>query len=447
MSGAPARHGGTPRSRPAPVRRAVAALVLLALAVRVVTVLATPDYAPVHDAADYDRLACWVAEHGAPADRSPPPPAGPASCAPAAGRHPGRATAYRPPLWPLALGGTYAIADATGIPRWTAGRLVQAAIGTAIVGLIGALALSVGGAEIALVAMALATLFLPLVLDGATLISEPLFVALELGAVLAVLRYRDSRALRWAVAAGVLAGLAALTRLTGLALIPLLAIGANARPHRPAAAAAVVVAAALVIAPWTIRNALVFHAFVPVSTESGQTLLGTYNAEALGTPGCRGCWVNISRYPRYAALTERIHRAGELERDRLSRDLAVDYVRAHFAAVPQVAAHNTVRLLELGGAERTRFGAETIGVPPGAAVVGAVQVWAVAALALLAAAGGALRRAPPWLALLVAALFVATVLVQSETPRFRAPLDPFLLVLAASALCRGAEQLSQRALP
>jgi hypothetical protein len=114
--------------------------------------------------------------------------------------------------------------------------------------------------------------------------------------------------------------------------------------------------------------------------------------------------------------------------------------------VPQVAAANTLRLFELAGAERTRFGAERIDVPPGAAVAGARQLWVVAALVLLAAAGGALRRAPPWLVGLVAVLFLTTVLVQSETPRFRAPLDPFLLILAASALCRGAEQLRQRAL-
>jgi hypothetical protein len=446
MSGALARDEGTSPSPRIPVRRAVAALLLLALAARVVAVLATPGYVPVHDDRDYDRLACWVARHGELADRSPPPP-GPAGCAPAAGRHQGGPTAYRPPLWPLALGGAYAVAEATGIPRWTAGRLLQAAIGTAVVALAGMLALALCAADVALVTLALAALFLPLVLDGATLISEPLFVALELGSVLAVLRSRGSpQPLRWAFAAGLLAGLAALTRTTGLVLIPLVAAGAVARPHRLLAPAVLAAAAVLAIAPWTIRNAALFHAFVPVSTETGQTLLGTYNAEALGTPGCRGCWVLISDYPRYAALTARIHRAGELERDRLARTLAFDYVRAHPAAVPQVAAANTLRLFELAGAERTRFGAERIDVPPGAAVAGARQLWVVAALVLLAAVGGALRRAPPWLVGLVAVLFLTTVLVQSETPRFRAPLDPFLLILAASALCRGAEQLRQRAL-
>jgi hypothetical protein len=443
MSGALARHEGTRRSRRIPVRHAVAGLLLLALAVRVAAVIATPGYAPVHDDRDYDRLACWVAEHGALADHSPPPP-GRGSCATAPGRHVGRATAYRPPLWPLALGGSYAVAKATGIPRWTAGRLLQAAIGTVIVGLVGAIALALCAATpVALTAMALAAAFLPLVLDGATLISEPLFVALELAAVLAALRYRHSRALRWAAAAGALAGLAALTRTTGLILVLLLL---PAMGRRPAALAVLAAAAILAISPWTIRNARLFDAFVPVSTETGQTLLGTYNAEALATPGCRGCWVLISEYPRYAALTARMHRLSELGRDHLGRTLAVDYVRAHPDAPVRVAAANTLRLLELGGADRIRFSAETIDVSPGAAVAGAWELWAVLALGLVAVATGALRRAPPWLLGLVAVLFLVTVLVQSETPRFRAPLDPFLVILAASALSRGAKQLRQRAL-
>jgi hypothetical protein len=143
--------------------------------------------------------------------------------------------------------------------------------------------------------------------------------------------------------------------------------------------------------------------------------------------------VLISDYPRYAALTARIHRLSELERDHLARTLAVDYIRAHPGSVAQVAAGNTLRLFELGGTDRIRFSAETIDVPPRAAVAGAWELWAVLALCLLAAATGALGRAPPWLLALVAVLFLATVLVQSETPRFRAP--------------RGcAEQLRQRAL-
>jgi hypothetical protein len=114
----------------------------------------------------------------------------------------------------------------------------------------------------------------------------------------------------------------------------------------------------------------------------------------------------------------------------------------------RVAWGNTLRLLELGGAKRTRFGAVTIDVSPRAAIWGARELWVVCALALAGLAGGLWRRAssrrwrPPggalgpagWLLAVAAVLWVFTALIQSETPRFRAPLDPFLLIAGAVGL-------------
>jgi Dolichyl-phosphate-mannose-protein mannosyltransferase len=413
-------------------RTGVAFLALLALAllVRVGAVVATPHYVPRHDDRDYDRLACWVAEHGLPPDRSPPfPRPAPAGCATHAPV--GAPTAYRPPLWPLVLGTVYAGADVTGIDRWTAGRLAQAAIGTAIVALIGLIAAELWGAAAGLVALGLGAVFLPLILDGTTLISEPLFVALELAAVWAALRLRVAPSrLRWAVAAGVLAGLAALTRSTAIVLaVPLLAAMWAGRGGR---AVAVFAAAAILVAvPWTIRNAHVLRAFVPVSTETGPTLLGTYNPAARDDPGCTGCWILLSDFPRERPLARRLKRLDEVTKDRESRALAIRFMRRHPGYPFQVAWENSVRLVELGGAGRTRFAASTIDVPPGAAVVGAWELWAVLVAAVAGAAMAVRRRAPGWLIALLVLLWVATVFVQSETPRFRAPIDPFIVMLAA----------------
>jgi hypothetical protein len=412
----------------------VATLLMLALAVRVVAIIATPGYLPIHDDHDYDRLACWVSEHGVPPDRVPPAP-GPSSCAERG--HPGPLTAYRPPLWPLTLGGTYAVAEALGVPRWTAGRVLQAVIGTIVVALTGAIAARLWGATVGLLAMALGAVSLPLVLDGSTLISEPLFVALELGAVLAVLRHRRRPSgVGWAVAAGLLVGLAALTRSSGALLAVPLIVAIAARPpgRRLLGVAVFAAAAVLIVAPWTLRNAVVLGAFVPVSTETGPTLVGTYNASARDAPGCIGCWILLSETPAEMGLARRLRALTEVDRDRRSRALAARFAFDHPGYIVQVAWENSLRLLELGGAQRTRFTAATIDVPPGAAVVGAWQLWLVLAVAALGAAAGALRRVPPGLLALVAFLWLTTVLVQSETPRFRAELDPFLLMLAAIGL-------------
>jgi hypothetical protein len=401
--------------------RTFVALLLIALAVRLVAVAATPDYTPRHDDRDYDRLACWISDHGFPPRRSPPFP-GRVSCD-VSGRS-GAVTAYRPPLWPLVLGATYAVAEPLGIQRWTAGRVVQAVLGVAIVALTGAIA--------GPLAMGLAAVFLPLVLDGASLISEPLFVVFELAAVLAILRCRRSSRLAWAVAAGVFVGLAALTRTSGALLaIPLLL--ALPRERRLAGTACFAMAVVLVVAPWTIRNAVVLHAFVPVSTESGPTLLGTYNAAARDHADCRGCWILLSKTPGEMALAHRLKRLSEVDRDRESRSLSLRFASDHPGYVFQVTWHNTVRLLDLAGEARTRFAARTIDVPPGAAVAGAWELWLLLGLVAV----GVARRRPWGLLALVAFLWITTVLVQSETPRFRAAIDPFLVILAALIVSDG----------
>jgi hypothetical protein len=400
-----------------------AALLLLALGVRLLAVAATPDYRPVagKDDRDYDRHACWVATHGAPPQRLPPFPGGPGGCAPGRGERFGLKTAYRPPLWPIALGGAYALDPGH---RWTGGRVEQAVIGTVVVALTGAIAAEVWGAGVGLAALALAAVFLPLVLDGASLISEPLFVALELGAVLAVLRSRGR--LRWAIAAGVLLGLASLARSDGpILLLPLLA------PfwRRPAAAIALVASAALVIAPWTVRNAVVLRAFVPISTEAGVTLLGTYNQASRTLPGCTGCWTLLGHHPATQPLARHIRTLDELGREHYALAQTRRFVAAHPFYVAQVAWGNSVRLLELGGTKRIRFGAFTIDVPPGAAVWGARELWLLCLLGLVGLPRW--RRAPRWLIAVPVILWVFTILVQSETPRFRAPLDPFIVIAAA----------------
>jgi 4-amino-4-deoxy-L-arabinose transferase-like glycosyltransferase len=279
------------------------------------------------------------------------------------------------------------------------------------------------------------------VLDGATLISEPLFVALELAAVLALLRHRrDPVRVTWAPVAGVCAGLAALTRSTG-AVLALALIGGlwfvaerGRRRRRLLSMTVFAATAVLVVAPWTARNARVLGTFVPVSTEIGPTLLGTYNPAARDAPGCTGCWVLLSQTPGEEALVRRLRRLSEVQRDRESRRLAEDFARSHPGYVAQVAWHNSLRLLELGGASRTRFTASTIDVPQGAAVIGAWELWLYLALAAAGVALGALRRVPGWLVALPLVLWVTTVVAQSETPRFRAPIDPFVVLLATAGV-------------
>jgi len=107
-------------------------------------------------------------------------------------------TAIRGPAYPYLLGGVYAV---SGDSR-TVGRVVGAALGALSVLLLYLITRRIWGRRVGLVAAALAAVFPPLVLLSRDLVSETLFIALMLGALLCVLNFRRSGgALRWAAAA------------------------------------------------------------------------------------------------------------------------------------------------------------------------------------------------------------------------------------------------------
>ena len=65
---------------------------------------------------------------------------------------------------------------------------------------------------------------------------------------------------------------------------------------------------------------------------------------------------------------------------------------------------------------------------------GVICFWILCALALVGAFTQLVRAAPPWVWALPLLLWLTVVLVNAETPRFREPIDPFLILSAACAL-------------
>lgn len=114
------------------------------------------------------------------------------------------------------------------------------------------------------------------------LMSEPLAATLLSGGVLATLWAWDGGRWRW-LPPGVLFGALALTRPEYLAIAGLVALAVFAREARSDWRASLVRAAifllglVVVVAPWTVRNAVALDRFVPISTGGGQVLFaGTY---------------------------------------------------------------------------------------------------------------------------------------------------------------------------
>jgi 4-amino-4-deoxy-L-arabinose transferase-like glycosyltransferase len=103
--------------------------------------------------------------------------------------------------------------------------------------------------------------------------SEPLFIALLLGSGFLLLASTDRPSSGLALGSGCLLALSALTRPSSLALTPLLAAPLWDRrlPYRVrrAIAASGLVGFLVTLTPWTVRNAAVFHAFLPVNDAAG----------------------------------------------------------------------------------------------------------------------------------------------------------------------------------
>jgi 4-amino-4-deoxy-L-arabinose transferase-like glycosyltransferase len=385
-------------------RLLVAAILALALTLRLGLAVLHDPPPPTGDAADYARHAASLADHGS----YPPSEIGPGP------------TAFRPPAYPVVLAGVYEV-----LGRDDAPRVAGAVVGTAAVALLGLCALWLLGPAAALAAMALAAVFPPLVMVSVAQLSEGLFIALVLAALACALAFRRSPdRVAWVVAAGALAGAAALTRTNGLViLVPLLLVVPRRR-------LVLVLAALVVIAPWTIRSSTALDSFVPTTTQAGFTLAGAYNDQAREDEELPAAWRPPTMAPYDALLRGDTN---EAEREREFRAEALGYAADHPLYVPRVVFWATVRMLNLADAELEELSSREAGVGEGFAKLNRYATWALLALALAGAFTAAARRAPRWLWLFPLLLWLSVAIAIGAT-RYRTPVDPFLILLAAAAV-------------
>jgi 4-amino-4-deoxy-L-arabinose transferase-like glycosyltransferase len=418
--------------------------VLLALALRITVIVADDGYRPANDAFEYDYIARSIAE----GDGYPP----------TGYLLQGGPTAVRGPGYPYLLGGTYALSDSSR----TVGRLLGACLGALSVLLLYLLTRRIWGRRVGLAAAALAAVFPPLVLLSRELVSETLFIPLELGALLCVLNFRRSGgALAWAAAAGGLCGVAALTRNTGFALMLPVVLGVwRGRPlSRPKSLAAPVLAvacAALAAAPWIVRDAGEFGRFVPVTTSAGFGSAGTYNQVSYRDPADHAAWRNPQDVPglRYLFATPGLD---EAEVDARLRRRAFDFAWQHPGYVAEASAWNLLRLFEVSGgsvvdARGSVVDARGIGsATPASERIGLGIVAILAVLGAVAMArsksrgpnGPPLIPRGPLFLWLVPILMILVAVPIAGLPRYRLPADPILLILAAIGLTAACDRMAR----
>jgi arylsulfatase A-like enzyme len=289
--------------------------------------------------------------------------------------------------------------------------------------------------------------------------SETLFVFLLLAGLAALGRREAAPSARGAALAGVLLGLAALTRAALVYFLPLLSawILLAHRAHGRAAlrAAALVPALALAaILPWTVRNTLLHGGFVLIETN------GPYNLWRGNGPGAfeDRCSPEVPHYSwpfeclpispvgnRYAwILIADAKRAigkedpSDLEVVRYAQAAAWSEIRAHPAAF---ARRIVPRLVDMWNPTSFLVRHLQVGAyGPVPALAAFALAWS-AMLAYLAAAGPSLagawieRRNPfTWLVALLVLFYSGISALSFGLTRFRLPLEALGLLLAGAAL-------------
>jgi len=181
----------------------------------------------------------------------------------------GRAPAY--PVF-LALIGAANAGDDSAPPRV---KIVQSIVGATTVWFIGMIAWRLGGPAAAGVSAWVAALYPPLVWISAYVLTEAIYCALALGTVVLLNRACDraqsgQRWIGYAGTAGLVCGVAILTRPAMLFFVAVAAVWFTVR-RRAGLAAIFTIVSLLVVAPWTIRNYRTYGRLVFVASEGGVT--------------------------------------------------------------------------------------------------------------------------------------------------------------------------------
>lgn len=352
----------------------------------------------------------------------------------------GAATAYYPVGYPALL----------AIPIWIAQRLpgghvLAAAValnvvaGTATIAMVGALARRAVGPAAAVAAAAVVAFLPNLVFHTAVVLTETVFVAVLVAAVLVVCwaPWPASWSGRRVAAAGALVAVAALVRPVALVLVPVLVVAwvASVRPRRAAVVrSAVFVAVVLVVlAPWLARTWSVAGR-LSLATSTGDNLCIGNNPSADGAfqlpDSCFG------------DITPEGFITGTDERDPKLTDKALDWARSNLAAEPALVLwrtyytfqhdHDAIRAVESYGDDpwlQPRHAAALSTLSDGA-------YFAVLAAGLLGVVAVLRRGVDPRarFVVVVAAALVATVWPFFGEPRFHVPVLVLLAVPAGVVL-------------
>jgi len=383
---------------------------VVALGVRGFVVMSQPE-TPIADAADYHEIAVSLADGRGYVNAA------------------GHPTAWRPPAYPAFLSLIYRISG-PGVPAAT---IIQSVVGALTVLMLMLLGSTIVNHSETVIAGVIAAVYPGLVWLPRLLLSENLSLLLTLMTLWSVAMYLKSRRGWWLVLFGAVSGLNTLVRGGNLALPMMLGAGllivafrsSSAERKRNFTALLLAIAAFIVVlTPWTVRNYGLFHRFVPVATQEGLTLYGSYWPPVKNG---RLIWGTLPgpEDPNIAAANA----AGdEVTASKYLQQVTLRRLRAQPGYFFRVIPSKMISLL-------VPLDWEILPHPIG---TGRKINWGYLLIALPALFGFLLvlrnPRSNQWLLWIIPILVVVQTIVFYGSPRFRLPAEPIAILLAAVSL-------------
>ena len=353
-------------------------------------------------------------------------------------------TAFVPPVVPWVTSLLYRLVG----HQFFAAILLQCLAGALVPLLCAALGRSLFGDTVGRWSGWLAAVHPLLVFFSGYLLTETMFTAFLLLALLLSADWvRTPRGGR-ALGAGLAWGIAALTRPTALPLPILIAawawhpvgltVGGATRVRQ---IVLLMLGLAIVVVPWTLRNAIALHAFVPVTTGAGGALMVANNPATWDDPARRG-GADSGTYRE--ALAGEFRGLDEVSLDARARERTWAFMRERMPLWPQVGLAKLARFWRLGAEGGGTGGWQRPGSPlEPLRRLDPLLIWSLVTLPF--AIWGVVRvsmGARRWfqaLPLLVILYFTLVALVFFGSLRMRVPVEP-LVVLYVALGCEGARR-------
>lgn len=342
---------------------------------------------------------------------------------------------YRAPGYPLLLAAMFRVVGIDAKP--VAARVLGALLGTLCVGVVYWLARIMFSADVALVAAAIVAVYPEAIATSVLPLSDGPFC---LWMLLQLVFWRLARrsishwACGWAVLAGLMAGIATLTRPSWLLFTPaFVALGIIAtRFERRQLWSGLTILAVLVLTlmPWWIRNWHVVGRFVPTTLQVGASLYDGLSPNADGSSDMRFVppFEEQLRIADFANPPAASDPPFEYRLDRLMRDESLSWTFAHPSRVAELAATKLLRLWNVWPNEPS-FRSWTI----------RLAIFSTYAPILLLATVGFWQNRRSYLDVLFlaapAGYFTALHIIFIGSLRYRQPAMLTLAILAAAAIC------------